>query len=72
MIEKVSSQVMELCLKKLKENEQQIKTTVLDPLIMHIIEQIQPFVIATIIYGITTLILIILLVIIVLWPKATS
>jgi hypothetical protein len=70
MIEKVSSQVMDLCLKKLKENEEQIKTTVLDPLIMHILEQIQPFVIATVAYFITSLILIILLVIILLWPKS--
>jgi hypothetical protein len=71
MIEKVSGQVLELCIKKLKENEQHIKTTVLDPLIMHLLQQIQPFVIATVAYFITSLILIILLVIILLWPKSS-
>ena len=69
--EKISGQVLDLCIKKLKENEQEIKTTVLDPLIMHILQQAQPFIVATIAYFIVTLILIILLVIIVLWPKSS-
>jgi hypothetical protein len=71
MIEKISSQFVNLCIEECKkeDNKKVIKDTVLDPLIMHILSQLQPFVVASIIYFTTTLILMILLLVILLWPK---
>jgi hypothetical protein len=71
MIEKISSQLVSLCIDECKkeDNRRVIKNTILDPLIMHILMQLQPFVIASIIYFTTTLILMILLLVILLWPK---
>jgi hypothetical protein len=73
MIEKISSQFVSLCIDECKKenNKTLIKNTILDPLIMHILSQIQPFVIATVVYFITTLFLIILLLIILLLPKSS-
>jgi hypothetical protein len=74
MIEKISSQLVSLCIDECKKekNKTVIKNSILDPLIMHILGQIQPFVIATVVYFITTLFLIILLIIIILWPKSSK
>lgn len=73
MIEKISSQFVSLCIDECKKenNKTLIKNTILDPLIMHILSQIQPFVIATVVYFITTLFLIILLLVILLLPKSS-
>lgn len=73
MIEKISSQFFSLCIDECKKenNKTLIKNTILDPLIMHILSQIQPFVIATVVYFITTLFLIILLLVILLLPKSS-
>jgi hypothetical protein len=71
MLDKVSSQIVDLCIKELKANEKTIKSSILDPVVMHILEQIRPFVIATVVYFILTLVLIIILIIIILWPKSS-
>jgi hypothetical protein len=73
MIEKISSQFVSLCIDECKKenNRTLIKNSILDPLIMHILSQIQPFVIATVVYFITTLFLIILLLVILLLPKSS-
>jgi hypothetical protein len=73
MIEKISSQFVTLCIDECKKenNRTLIKNSILDPLIMNILSQIQPFVIATVVYFITTLFLIILLLIILLLPKSS-
>lgn len=65
MIEKISKQFVDLCILECKktENKDIIKNSILDPLIMHILLQIQPFVIATIVYFIATFIMIIILLI---------
>ena len=66
MIEKIANQFVTLCIDECKKehNKKVIKGSIIDPVIMHIISQIKPFVIATVIYGITTLVLIIVLLVI--------
>lgn len=70
MLEKISKQLVELIIEQCKEenNKRVIKNTVIDPLIMHILLQIQPFAIAAIVYFISTFIMIIILLIMVLYP----
>lgn len=71
MLEKISKQIIELIIEQCKEenNMRVIKSTILDPVIIHILLQIQPFIIATLVYFISTFIMIIILIIIVLYPN---
>ena len=70
-MDKISKQLVDLCIEECKkqENKDIVVKNILDPLIMHILEKIQPFVIATAVYFITTLVLIIILIAILLWPR---
>jgi hypothetical protein len=74
MLHKLSSQVVDMCIEhcKKEENKTVIKNSILDPLIMHILEKIQPLVIASAVYFITTLILLIILLVILVWPRNTN
>lgn len=69
MLEKISKQFVELLIEQCKEenNKRIIKNTIIDPLIIHVLLQIQPFVIATAVYFISTFIMIIILLVIVLY-----
>lgn len=65
MIEKLSRQFVALCLSECQKekNKALIQGEILDPLIIHVLHKIQPMVIATSIYFITTATLIIILLI---------
>lgn len=69
MLEKISKQLVEMIIEQCKEenNKRIIKNTIIDPLIIHVLLQIQPFVIATAVYFISTFIMIIILLVIVLY-----
>ncbi len=69
MLEKISQQLVEMIIEHCKEenNKRIIKNTIIDPLIIHVLLQIQPFVIATAVYFISTFIMIIILLVIVLY-----
>ncbi len=71
MLNKLSSQVVDMCIEHCKKEENRIiiQDSILDPLIMHILQKIQPLVIASAVYFITTLILLIVLLVIVIWPR---
>ncbi len=58
MLEKISQQLVEMIIEHCKEenNKRIIKNTIIDPLIIHVLLQIQPFVIATAVYFISTFI----------------
>lgn len=68
MIDKISGQFVELCLKecKKKRNKDIIKNSILDPLIIHIIYQLRPVLIGSMIYFISTFIMIVILMVIIL------
>lgn len=70
-MDKISKQLVDLCIEECKkpENKDTVIKNILDPLIMHILEKIQPFVVATAVYFITTLLLIIILLVVILWPR---
>jgi hypothetical protein len=72
MIDKIARQFVDICIKECEkdDNKRIIRDSILDPLIMHIISQIQPFIVATMVYGITTLVLIIILLILIVYPRA--
>ena len=71
MFDKVSKQIVSMCIDECKKesNKTIIKNSILDPLIMHILEKIQPLVIATAVYFIVTLLLLIILLAIIAWPR---
>jgi hypothetical protein len=71
MIEKISKQLVELIIEQCKDenNKRVIKNTIIEPLIMHVLVQVQPFIVATMIYFVSTFIMIIILLIIVLYPN---
>lgn len=64
-MEKISKQFISLCLEEFKKekNKKLLQVEVLDPLIIHVLEKIQPMIIATSVYFITTATLIIILII---------
>jgi hypothetical protein len=68
MLEKISKQLVELIIEQCKDenNKRIIKNTVIDPLVIHILMEIQPFAIAAVVYFISTFIMIIILLIFVL------
>lgn len=65
MMKKISKQFIDLCLEEFKneKNKKFLQVEVIDPLIVHVLEQIQPMIIATSVYFITTATLIIILII---------
>lgn len=69
MLEKISKQLVEMIIEQCKEekNKRIIKNTIIDPLIIHVLLQIQPFAIAAAVYFISTFIMIIILLVIVLY-----
>lgn len=71
MIEKISKQLVELIIEQCKDenNKRIIKNTIIEPLIMHVLIQIQPFIVASMIYFVSTFIMIIILLVIVLYPN---
>lgn len=71
MIEKISKQLIDICISECKKehNRTFIKKTIIDPVLMHILGEIQPFVIASIVYFISTFIMLIVLLIIILTPR---
>ncbi len=68
MLEKIAKQLVELIIEQCKDenNKRIIKNTVIDPLVLHILLEIQPFAIAAVVYFISTFIMIIILLIFVL------
>jgi hypothetical protein len=68
MINKISEQFVNLCMKHCikKKNKEIIKNKILDPLIIHVIYQLKPILICTMIYLISTFVMIIALIVILL------
>ena len=68
MIDAISGQFVDLCLKecKKKRNKDIIKNSILDPLIMHILYQLRPVIIGSMIYFIATFVMIVILMVILL------
>lgn len=66
-MEKISKQFIELCMIEIKKdkNKKLIQDEVIDPLIMHVFEKVQPMIIATSVYFITTATLIIIMIILI-------
>ena len=66
MIDKISGQFVDLCLKecKKKRNKDIIKNSILDPLIMHILYQLRPVIIGSMLYFISTFVMIVILMVI--------
>jgi|GEM_PF-6475416 hypothetical protein len=64
-MEKISQQLVKMCLDECRKenNKKLIHDEILDPLIMHILEKIQPIIIVTSVYFITTAVMIIILVV---------
>jgi hypothetical protein len=71
MIEKLSKQLVEICINECKkeDNKNTIKNHILDPLIMHILIQTRPFVVATIAYFILNMVMIIVLLVLLVVPN---
>lgn len=69
MLEKIAKQLVELIIEQCKDenNKRTIKNTILDPLVINILMEIQPFVIAAGVYFISTFIMIIILLVFVLY-----
>ena len=70
-MEKITQQFIDLCLEEFKKekNKKLLQVEVIDPLIIHVLEKIQPMIIATSVYFITTATLIIILVILIAVKK---
>lgn len=68
MMNKVSGQFVDLCLKECKKqkNKDIIKNSILDPLIMHILYQLRPIIIGSMVYFIATFLMIVALMVIIL------
>lgn len=68
MINKISSQFVDLCLKECKKqkNKDIIKNSILDPLIMHVLYQLRPIIIGSMVYFIATFLMIVALIVIII------
>lgn len=68
MMNKISGQFVDLCLKECRKqkNKDIIKNSILDPLIIHTLYQLRPVIIGSMIYFISTFLMIIALMVILL------
>jgi hypothetical protein len=65
MIKKISIQFVQLCIKEMKkEDNKKIIFATLDPVILHVLLQVKPYVIATVVYFISSFILLVILLVI--------
>ena len=71
VMEKVSKQLVTLCLNEFQKdhNKAFLQDEILDPLIMHILDKLQPIIIITSAYFITTIVLFVILIAVILTPK---
>lgn len=74
MLEKISKQIVEMIITECKKdtNKKVIKNSIIDPLVMNILVELQPFIIAGIIYFISTFLMIVILIVILVYPISTS
>lgn len=70
-MEKISKQLVDLCLNEFQKDHNKIfiQDEILDPLIMHILDKLQPIIIITSAYFITTIVLFVILIAVILTPN---
>lgn len=74
MLEKISKQIVDMIITECKKenNKKVIKNSIIDPLVMNILIELQPFIIAGIIYFISTFLMIVVLIAILVYPISTT